>query len=191
MGISLKKGQNTSLSAAAPGLLEVQVGLGWDARATVGTEFDLDATAFMLGANGKVSQDEHFIFYNNRLSPCGSVESSGDNRTGAGDGADESLLVRLQKVPAHVVRIAFCASIHEAHERKQSFGQVSNAFINVVNNHNQEELARFDLSEDFSTETAVIFGELYRNQNDWKFRAVGQGFGGSLEGLLTHFGINV
>lgn len=191
MGISLKKGQNTSLTKGAPGLVELSIGLGWDVRTTVGKDFDLDATAFMLGVNGKVGQDEHFIFYNNPVSPCGSVEASGDNRTGEGDGADESIKVRIPKIPASVARVAFSASIHEAEDRKQSFGQVSNAFINVLNGQTGEELARFDLTEDFSTETAVIFGELYRHNDEWKFRAVGQGFNGGLEALLTQFGINV
>ncbi len=191
MGISLAKGGNASLTKAAPGLQTIRVGLGWDVRATSGTEFDLDASALLLDASSKMSRDDHFIFYNNRLSPCRSVECGEDNRSGSGEGDDETIQVRLGSVPADVARIALCASIHEGAQRRQNFGQVQNAYIRVVNDADGQEILRFDLSEDYSTETSLIFGELYRHQSEWKFKAVGQGFDGGLEALLRHFGINV
>jgi tellurium resistance protein TerD len=191
MGISLRKGENTSLSKQAAGLREVLIGLGWDVRATTGAEFDLDASAFLLDASGKVGRDEHFVFYNNKRSPCASVESTGDNRTGAGDGADETVRVTLDRVPADVKRVTVVVSIHDGAERKQSFGQVQNAFVDVRDAATGADLARFDLTEDFSTETAVIFGEVYRHNDEWKFRAVGQGFSGGLKSVLTHFGISL
>jgi len=191
MAISLQKGGNVNLSKEAPGLKDVHIGLGWDTRATDGSAFDLDASAFMLKADGKVRGDSEFIFYNNLKSTDGSVVHQGDNLTGAGEGDDEVVHVDLTKVPAEVDKIAFTVTIHEAEARRQSFGQVSNAFIRVVNRADNKELARYDLTEDGSTETALIFGELYRNGADWKFRAVGQGFKGGLGPLAKNFGVNV
>lgn len=191
MAISLSKGGNISLSKEAPGLTNVRIGLGWDPRVTDGTEFDLDGSVFLLGENGKVRSDADFIFYNQLQSTDGSVTHLGDNRSGQGDGDDESVTVTLTGVPADVQRISFGVTIHEAATRGQSFGQVGNAFIRVINADGDKEIARYDLSEDSSTETAMIFGELYRNGADWKFRAVGQGFAGGLEALARNYGINI
>ena len=191
MPISLQKGGNVNLSKEAPGLSEVAVGLGWDVRATDGAAFDLDATAFLLNASGKVRTDTDFIFYNNKKTPEGSVERLGDNTSGAGEGDDEVVQVKLNQVPADVDKVVFSVTIHEAEARRQSFGQVSKAFIRVVNKADNKELARYDLSEDGSTETALIFGELYRAGSDWKFRAVGQGFKGGLGPLAKNFGVNI
>ncbi|WDV34514.1 TerD family protein [Streptomyces sp. AD16] len=181
---------NVSLSKAAPNLTQVLVGLGWDARSTTGAPFDLDASA-LLCTSGRVMGDEWFVFYNNLKSPDGSVEHTGDNLTGEGDGDDESLLVDLSQVPAHCEKIVFPVSIHDADVRGQTFGQVSNAFIRVVNQADGQELARYDLSEDASTETAMIFGELYRYGGEWKFRAVGQGYASGLRGIALDFGVSV
>ncbi|EST30814.1 MULTISPECIES: TerD family protein [Streptomyces] len=191
MGVSLSKGGNVSLSKEAPGLTAVLIGLGWDARSTTGADFDLDASALLVNAAGKVPSDQHFIFYNNLKSPDGSVEHTGDNLTGEGEGDDESLKVNLAGVPADVDKIVFPVSIHEAESRGQSFGQVRNAFIRVVNQDGGAELARYDLTEDASTETAMVFGELYRNGAEWKFRAVGQGYASGLSGIATDFGVGV
>ncbi|MFF0474933.1 TerD family protein [Streptomyces sp. NPDC004284] len=191
MGVSLSKGGNVSLSKEAPGLTAVLVGLGWDVRTTTGADYDLDASALLLSDTGKVASDRHFVFYNNLSSPDGSVEHTGDNLTGEGDGDDESLKVNLSAVPAEITRIVFPVSIHDADNRDQSFGQVRNAFIRVVNQANGVELARYDLSEDAATETAMIFGELYRHGTDWKFRAVGQGYASGLAGIAADFGVNV
>lgn len=191
MAISLSKGGNVSLSKEAPGLTQVLVGLGWDARATDGGDFDLDASAFLLDASGKVRGDADFIFYNNLRSADGSVAHTGDNRTGQGDGDDEAITVDLSKVPADVSRIAVCVTIHDAETRRQNFGMVSNAFVRVVNTANKAEVARYDLAEDASTETAMIFAEIYRNAADWKFKAIGQGFAGGLGPLAKNFGVNV
>ncbi|GAA3237128.1 TerD family protein [Actinocorallia longicatena] len=191
MGVSLAKGGNVSLSKAAPNLTAVTVGLGWDARATTGSDFDLDASALMLGGNGKVVSDAHFVFFNNLKSPDGSVEHTGDNLTGEGEGDDESINVDLANVPDQVDRIVFPVSIYDAVNRGQSFGQVRNAFIRVVNRADGSELARYDLSEDASTETAMVFGELYRYNNEWKFRAIGQGYASGLHGIAQDFGVNV
>ena len=191
MGVSLQKGGNVNLSKEAPGLSAVHVGLGWDVRATDGSDFDLDASAFMVKADGKVRGDSDFIFYNNLKSTDGSVQHMGDNKTGAGEGDDEVVQIDLGKVPPEVDKVAFAVTIHEGEGRRQSFGQVSNAFIRVVNKADGKELARYDLTEDGSTETALIFGELYRNGADWKFRAVGQGFKGGLGPLAKNFGVNV
>ncbi|MFJ3782309.1 TerD family protein [Streptomyces sp. NPDC090093] len=190
MGVTLAKGGNVSLSKAAPNLTQVLVGLGWDARSTTGAPFDLDASALLCQA-GRVLGDEYFVFYNQLRSPEGSVEHTGDNLTGEGDGDDESLIVDLGKVPAHCDKIVFPVSIHDADNRGQSFGQVGNAFIRVVNQTDGQELARYDLSEDASTETAMIFGELYRYNGEWKFRAVGQGYASGLRGIALDFGVNV
>lgn len=191
MAVSLSKGGNVSLSKEAPGLTAIVVGLGWDARATDGNDFDLDASVFILGENGKVRSDADFVFYNNAKSADGSVEHTGDNRTGAGEGDDEQVKINLAGVPADVKRLVFAVTIHEADARKQSFGQVQNAFIRVTNQDGGAELTRYDLSEDYSTETALIFGEVYRHNEDWKFKAVGQGFAGGLAALATAHGINL
>lgn len=189
MALSLTKGGNLSLTKEAPGMTKVLVGLGWDARSTDGTEFDLDASAFLLKADGKVRADSDFIFYNQLKSVDGSVEHTGDNRTGEGDGDDEAIKVDLSKIPADIHKIAFTVTIHEAEARRQSFGQVRNAFIRIVNQDTNVEVGRYDLDEDASTETAVIFGELYRHGTEWKFRAVGQGFKGGLKPLAESFGL--
>ncbi|MGW1988993.1 TerD family protein [Embleya sp. NPDC001921] len=191
MGVSLAKGGNVSLSKAAPGLTAVAVGLGWDARSTTGADFDLDASALLLGNDGRVLSDLHFVFYNNLTSPDGSVQHTGDNLTGEGDGDDETVNVDLASVPGDVQRVVFPVSIHDAVARDQSFGQVRNAYIRVVNRADNNELARYDLTEDASTETAMVFGELYRNGNEWKFRAVGQGYASGLAGIAKDFGVNV
>ncbi|HEY3005175.1 MAG TPA: TerD family protein [Kribbellaceae bacterium] len=191
MGVSLTKGGNVSLTKQAPGLTAVTVGLGWDVRTTTGTEFDLDASVLMCGANGKVLSDKNFVFFNNLVSPDGSVEHTGDNRTGEGEGDDEQVKVNLAGVPAECEKIVFNVSIYDAETRAQSFGQVRNAFIRVVNQADSNELARYDLSEDASTETAMLFGELYRSANEWKFRALGQGYATGLRGIASDFGVNV
>lgn len=191
MAVNLSKGGNVSLTKEAPGLTDVVVGLGWDPRVTDGQEFDLDASVFVLGENGKVLSDAYFIFYNNTTSPCGNIKHTGDNRSGAGEGDDESVEVALSGLGEEVKKMAFSVTIHEADLRKQSFGQVSNAYIRVVNKANGAEIARYDLSEDASTETAMIFGELYRNGDDWKFKAVGQGFAGGLAPMAASLGVSV
>lgn len=191
MAVSLSKGGNVSLTKEAPGLTEVIVGLAWDARATDGVEFDLDASVFIVGENGKVLNDGSFVFYNNKKSPCGSVEHLGDNRSGAGEGDDEQVTVKLNTLAADVKRLVFAVTIHDSEARKQSFGQVSNAAIRVVNKANGSEIARFDLSEDSATETAMTFGELYRHGEEWKFKAIGQGFAGGLSPLAASYGVNI
>jgi tellurium resistance protein TerD len=191
MGVSLSKGGNVSLTKEAPGLTAVTVGLGWDARTTTGADFDLDASALMLSNSGKILSDAHFIFFNNLRSPDGSVEHQGDNLTGAGEGDDEQINVSLASVPPDCDKIVFTVSIYDAEARTQNFGQVRNAFIRVVNQANSQEITRYDLSEDASTETAMIFGELYRSGSDWKFRAVGQGYSSGLRGIAQDFGVNV
>jgi len=191
MGVSLTKGGNVSLSKEAPGLTAVLVGLGWDARTTTGTDFDLDASAIMVNADGTVISDKHFVFFNNTASPEGSVEHTGDNLTGEGDGDDEAIKVNLAGVPAEVDKVVFPVSIYEAESRSQGFGQVRNAFIRIVNQTGDAEIARYDLTEDASTETAMVFGELYRNGADWKFRAVGQGYASGLRGIAHDYGVTV
>ncbi|HRX62076.1 MAG TPA: TerD family protein [Candidatus Competibacter sp.] len=191
MAISLNKGGKLSLSKEAPDLKKVLVGLGWDARATDGADFDLDASAFLLDANGKVRSDADFIFYNQLKSPCGSVQHTGDNRTGAGEGDDEAVMVDLTRVPADVQKITFTVTIHEADQRRQNFGQVGNAFIRLVNAETNIEVARYDLGEDASTETAMIFGELYRHGGEWRFGAVGQGYAGGLAAMCRQYGVNI
>ncbi|ALC23411.1 TerD family protein [Streptomyces pristinaespiralis] len=191
MGVSLSKGGNVSLTKAAPNLTAVTVGLGWDVRTTTGTDFDLDASALLTNAEGKVTGDGNFVFFNNLKSSDGSVEHTGDNLTGEGEGDDEQIKVNLAAVPADVDKIVFPVSIYEAESRQQSFGQVRNAFIRVVNQADNNELARYDLSEDASTETAMVFGELYRNGAEWKFRAIGQGYASGLRGIAQDFGVNV
>ncbi len=191
MGVSLTKGGNVSLTKQAPGLSAVVVGLGWDERTTSGQAFDLDASALMLAPNGRILSDSHFVFFNNLTSPDGSVEHTGDNLTGEGEGDDEQIKVNLSQVPAEVDRIVFPVSIYDADSRRQNFGQVRNAFIRVINQADGVELARYDLSEDASSETAMIFGELYRHTGDWKFRAVGQGYSSGLAGIARDYGVNV
>ena len=191
MAISLSKGGNVSLTKEAPGLKNIRVGLGWDVRQTEGAAFDLDASVFMLNPAGKVRSDADMIFYNNLKSVDGSVEHMGDNRTGAGEGDDELINVALDKIPADVEKLAFVITIHEAETRKQNFGMVSKAFARIVNDVGGTELARFDLTEDMSTETAMIVGEVYRHANEWKFRAVGQGSAGGLGALAKNYGISV
>ena len=191
MAISLNKGGNLSLSKTDPSLNQVLIGLGWDARATDGADFDLDASAFLLAANDKVRGETDFIFYNQTRSPEGSVEHTGDNRTGEGDGDDEAVKIDLAKVPAEVQKIAITVTIHDAESRGQNFGQVQNAFIRVVNDQTNVEIVRFDLNEDYSTETAMIFGELYRHNGEWKFRAVGQGYNGGLSAMCRQYGISI
>jgi tellurium resistance protein TerD len=191
MGISLSKGGNLSLSKTDPTLKNIIVGLGWDARPTAGADFDLDASAFMVKEDGKVRSDADFIFYNQLRSSCGSVEHTGDNKTGSGDGDDESLVILLDKVPAEIQRIVFTVTIHDAEARRQNFGQVSNAFIRLVNKDSNNEVARFDLSEDASVETAMVFGEIYKHGGEWKFKAVGQGYAGGLGALARQYGINI
>ncbi|HYI48603.1 MAG TPA: TerD family protein [Allosphingosinicella sp.] len=190
MSISIAKGGNVSLSKEAPGLTKILIGLGWDTRATDGADFDLDASAFLLGESGKVRSDLDFIFYNQLKSSDGSVEHTGDNLTGEGDGDDEAIKVDLSRVPAEIQKVAIAVTIHEADNRKQNFGMVQNAFIRVVNDSDNKEIARYDLSEDYSTETALVFGEVYRHGAEWKFRAVGQGFEGGLAPLARNYGVN-
>ena len=191
MGVSLTKGGNVSLTKSAPGLTAVLVGLGWDVRSTDGQDFDLDGSAIICGVDGKVISDKHFIFFNNLKSEDGSVEHTGDNLTGEGEGDDEAIKVNLTAVPANADKIVFPVSIYDAAARSQSFGQVRNAFIRVVNQADNAELARYDLTEDASTETAMVFGELYRNGAEWKFRAVGQGYASGLGGIAKDFGVNI
>ena len=191
MAISLQKGGNVNLSKEAPGLSKILIGLGWDVRATDGADFDLDGSAFLLSASGKVRSDADFVFYNQSKSDNGAVEHTGDNRTGAGDGDDEAIIINLPAVPADVEKIAITVTIHDADARRQNFGQVSSAFIRCVNADTNVEIARFDLSEDASVETAMIFGEVYRHNGEWKFKAIGQGFKGGLAALAQHFDVNV
>jgi tellurium resistance protein TerD len=192
VSVTLTKGGNVSLSKEAPGLTAVVIGLGWQARTSSGADFDLDASALMLGANGKVLSDAHFVFFNNLSSPDGSVEHSGDDLTGgSGTSDDEQIKVNLPAVPPEVETIVIAVSIYDAENRRQSFGQVRTAFIRVVNQADDTEITRYDLTEDASTETAMIFGELYRRGPEWKFRAVGQGYSDGLRGIVRNFGVNV
>jgi tellurium resistance protein TerD len=191
MSVSLSKGGNLSLSKEEPGLARILIGLGWDVRMSDGTDFDLDASAFLLGPGDRVRTDEDFIFYNNLRSADGAVEHTGDNRTGEGDGDDEALKVDLTRVPVAVQKIAIAVTIHEGEARRQSFGMVSNAFIRIVNDATGREISRYDLAEDASTETAMIFGEVYRHNGEWKFRAVGQGYKGGLAPLARNYGVHI
>lgn len=193
MGVSLSKGGNVSLTkeAGAAGLSNVTVGLGWDARTTTGTDFDLDASALGVGADGKVASDKHFIFFNNLASPDNGIQHTGDNLTGEGEGDDEQIKVAVGTIGAEVDKVVFVVSIYEGETRQQNFGQVRNAFIRVINDADGKELARYDLSEDASTETAMVFGEVYRNGSEWKFRAVGQGYANGLAGIARDYGVNV
>ena len=190
--ISLFKGQKVDLTKGNPGLSKIVVGLGWDVnKYDGGAAFDLDAAAFMLGANGKVQNDSDFVFYNNLKHSSGSVQHMGDNLTGAGDGDDEQIKIDLSKIPANIEKIAFTVTIHEAEQRRQNFGQVSNAFIHVFDEAKNTDLIRYDLSEDFSIETAVVVAEIYRHSGEWKFNAIGSGFQGGLKALCQNFGINI
>lgn len=191
MAISLSKGGNLSLSKTVPNLVKIHIGLGWNVRATDGAAFDLDASAFLLAATEKVRSDADFIFFNQKTSADGSVKHMGDNLTGEGDGDDEVVKVNLEGVPADVAKISVAVTIHEADTRRQNFGMVSGAFVRVLDDATGTEIVRYDLSEDFSTETALIFGEVYRNGAEWKFRAVGQGFQGGLPSLAKNFGVNI
>jgi tellurium resistance protein TerD len=193
VAVSLTKGGNVSLTkeAGAAGLTAVTVGLGWDIRTTTGADFDLDASAIACGTDAKALSDKHFVFFNNLTSPDGTIEHTGDNLTGEGEGDDEQVKVALAAVAPDVDRIVFPVSIYDADVRGQSFGQVRNAFIRVVNQINGAELARYDLTEDASTETAMVFGEVYRNGAEWKFRAIGQGYASGLAGIARDYGVNV
>ena len=191
MSVSLTKGGNVSLTKEAPGLTNVVVGLGWDVRTTTGTDFDLDASAIVVGADGRVLSDKHFVFFNNLTTPDGTVEHTGDNLTGEGEGDDEIIKVNLAAMSPDVERVVFPVSIYDADARRQSFGQVANAYIRVVDANTNVEIARYDLSEDASTETAMLFGELYRYGAEWKFRAIGQGYSSGLRGIALDFGVNV
>ncbi|MDX1656172.1 MAG: TerD family protein, partial [Candidatus Competibacteraceae bacterium] len=185
------KGGNVSLSKEAPGLEKVHVGLGWDARSTDGQPFDLDASVLVCGDNGKVLSDQHFIFFNNKKDPSGAVEHLGDNLTGAGEGDDEVVILDLKSMPAEAKKAVFVVTIYDAESRKQNFGQVSNAFIRAVNASDNKEIARYDLSEDASLETAMVFAEVYNHNGDWKMKAIGQGYSGGLAGVARDFGVNV
>ncbi|BDR76401.1 TerD family protein [Clostridium tetani] len=192
MSINLKKGQKINLTKDNPGLNKAIIGLGWDTnKYSGGYEFDLDASAFLVGNNGKVNDDLNFVFYNNLQDPSGAVVHTGDNRTGDGDGDDEQIIIDFSKVPSDIDKIAITVTIHEAEERGQNFGQVSNAFVRIVNEETDVEILRYDLSEDFSIETALVFCELYRNNGDWKFSAVGSGFSGGLEALCKNYSLQV
>lgn len=191
MAVSLIKGGNVSLTKEAPTMNIAMAGLGWDARVTDGASFDLDASVFMVGDDGKVISDTSFIFFNNKTSTCGSVTHMGDNRTGEGQGDDEQVQIDLAKIPAEVKKMVFAVTIYDAEARKQNFGMVCNSYMRVFNNDNGTEIARFDLSEDASTETAMVFGELYRHNTEWKFKAVGQGFAGGLSALASQHGVNI
>ncbi len=192
MAINLSKGQKVDLTKGNPSLKNIMVGLGWDVNSfDSGADFDLDAAAFMVGENGKCPTEKEFVFYGNLEHASGSVKHMGDNLTGAGDGDDEQIQIDLTKIPDNVARIAFTVTIYDAEGRRQNFGQVSNAFIRIVDEANGTELIRYDLGEDFSIETAVVVGELYRHNGEWKFNAIGSGFQGGLAALCGHYGIDV
>jgi tellurium resistance protein TerD len=192
MPISLQKGQKVSLTKGNPGLKNVVVGLGWDVNAfDTGGDFDLDAAAFLVTDTGKVSRTEDFVFYGNLVHPSGSVQHMGDNLTGEGEGDDEQIKIDLTSVPANITKIVITATIYEAEARRQNFGQVSNAFVRIYKEDTGEELLRYDLGEDFSIETAVVFGELYKNGTEWKFNAIGSGYQGGLAALCANYGIDV
>ncbi|MBS6643820.1 MAG: TerD family protein [Clostridiaceae bacterium] len=191
MPINLQKGQKVSLTKGNPGLTKVVVGLGWDLNQfDTGGDFDLDTAAFLLSDTGKVTRQEDFVFYGNLQHPSGGVQHMGDNLTGAGDGDDEQIKVNLSLVPANVSKIAFTVTIYDAEQRRQNFGQVNNAFIRIYNEETGEELLRYDLGEDFSIETAAVFGELYKNGNEWKFNAIGSGYQGGLAALCANYGVD-
>ena len=190
MTVNLTKGQRVSLEKVAPGLKEVFIGLGWDINATdTGADFDIDASVFMLGSNEKLISDRHFIFYNNLTSPDSeqSVQQRGDNLTGEGEGDDEIIDVNLQTIPPEVAKIAIAVTIHEAEQRQQNFGQVNNAFVRIVNCENEKEIIRYDLTEDYSIETALIMAEIYRKDGEWRMNALGAGYQGGLPALLDRY----
>lgn len=192
MPVSLQKGQKVSLTKGNPGLKNVIVGIGWDVNAfDTGGDFDLDSAAFLLSDNGKITNQNDFIFYGNLVHPSGGVQHMGDNLTGAGDGDDEQIRIDLSKVPSNITKIAFTVTIYEAEARHQNFGQVSNAFVRIYNEANGEELLRYDLGEDFSIETAAVFGELYKHNDEWKFNAIGSGYQGGLAALCNNYGVEV
>lgn len=189
MSLSLKKGGNLSLSKEAPQMTVARIGCGWDVRATDGVDYDLDVSLFLLDSTGKVRSDNDFIYYNQLKSPCGAIEHIGDNRTGDGDGDDEAIVVNLTKVASDIQKIVIGVTIHEAEKHNMNFGQVENAFCRIVDDANNKEVARYDLSEDAATETAMIFAELYRHNGEWKFKAIGSGFAGGLRPLANQYGI--
>lgn len=192
MAVSLSKGGRVSLSKEAPGLKNITVGLGWDANATdTGTQFDLDTSLFLVGVDGKVISDNHFIFYNNTTSPDGAVVHQGDNRTGEGQGDDEVIEIDLSKIAPEVDKIIFTVTIDEAVTRGQNFGQVNNSFIRILNKDGGSEITKYELDEDYSSETAINFGELYRKNGGWNFKAVGAGFNQGLEGFCKTYGVSV
>lgn len=192
MPVNLQKGQKVSLTKGNPGLTKVVVGLGWDVNQfDTGGAFDLDTAAFLLTDTGKISKSEDFVFYGNLTHPSGAVQHLGDNLTGAGDGDDEQIKINLSQIPENITKIAFSVTIYEAETRRQNFGQVNNAFIRIYNEENGEELLRYDLGEDFSIETAAVFGELYKNNGEWKFNAIGSGYQGGLAALCANYGVDV
>ncbi len=192
MAISLKKGEKVNLTKDNPGLSKIVLGLGWDINQyDTGGSFDLDSSAFLLGDNGKITNENDFIFYGNLTHKSGALKHMGDNRTGEGEGDDEQIKVDLSAVPENISKIVFTATIYEAEERRQNFGQISNAFIRVYDETTGNEILRYDLGEDFSIETAVVFGELYKNNKEWKFNAIGSGFQGGLAALCANFGVDV
>lgn len=191
MGINLSKGQKVDLTKTNPGLVNVTVGLGWDTnKYDGGKDFDLDSSVFLLGSNGKCASEKDFVFYNNATGGNGAVVHTGDNLTGEGDGDDEQVNINLSTVPSTIEKIAFSITIHDAEARGQNFGQVNNSYVRILNADTQEELIRYDLGEDFSIETAVVVGELYRHNNEWKFNAIGSGYQGGLGSLIQDFGLN-
>lgn len=191
MGINLSKGQKVDLTKTNPGLVNVTIGLGWDTnKYDGGNDFDLDSSVFLLGSNGKCASESDFVFYNNTTGAGGAVVHTGDNRTGDGDGDDEQVNVNLSTVPASIEKIAFSITIHDAETRGQNFGQVSNSYVRILNADSGEEIIRYDLGEDFSIETAVVVGELYRHGGEWKFNAIGSGYQGGLGALVSDFGLN-
>jgi len=188
MAINLSKGQKISLEKEAPGLRKVVIGLGWDVKKTdTGHDFDLDTSCLLLGENNKLISDKHMVFYNNTKSPDGAVEHTGDNRTGVGEGDDEQIIVDLNKVSPYVNKILFVVTIYDAENRRQNFGQVSNAYVRLLNEENGQVIARYDLSEDYSTETAMLMAELYRHNNEWKMSAIGNGYAGGLQAVLNNY----
>lgn len=192
MAINLSKGGRVSLSKEAPGLKKIKVGLGWDANSTdTGAQFDLDASAFLLGEDGKVISDAHLVFYNNATSPCGALIHEGDNRTGEGDGDDEVISIDLEKIDSKIHKIIFTVTIDDAETRKQNFGQVGNAYIRILNDANSSVVTKYELDEDYSSETAINFGELYRKDGNWNFKAVGSGFKDGLSGFCKIYGVSV
>lgn len=191
MPINLSKGQKVDLTKGNPGLKSIMIGLGWDVNAFTGADFDLDASAFLAGDNGRCPTEKEFIFYGNLEHPSGAVKHMGDNLTGSGDGDDEQIMVDLTKIPSNISKIAFTVTIYDAEVRRQNFGQVSNAFIRIVDEITGAEIVRYDLTEDFSIETAIVVGELYKYNGEWKFNAIGSGFQGGLAALCGHYGIEV